>query len=298
MRATHDHSIIAAALAKALRWTMAPAARTRVHGGCINECYRWESDGGPVFVKLATADRLAMFEAEAAALEELSAARAVRVPRVLTVGAVEGSAFLALEWIDSTGSGVATEARLGDQLAKQHRVTSTHFGWHRDNAIGSTPQLNSLCTDWVDFFRERRLRYQFDLASENGFGGKLQAQGVELLERLGAFFSTYHPQPSLLHGDLWGGNWAADTGGAPVIFDPATYFGDRETDIAMTRLFGGFGDSFYRAYEAAWPMDPSARARTSLYNLYHVLNHLNLFGDGYLRQAESMVNSLLAELKP
>ena len=136
------------------------------------------------------------------------------------------------------------------------------------------------------------------MPAKNGFDGKLQARGAELLEQLGGFFTTYRPQPSLLHGDLWGGNWASDTNSAPVIFDPATYFGDREADIAMTRLFGGFGDSFYRAYQAAWPLDSGARARTSLYNLYHVLNHLNLFGAGYLRQAESTIDGLLAQLKP
>jgi fructosamine-3-kinase len=115
-----------------------------------------------------------------------------------------------------------------------------------------------------------------------------------LLERIGRFFADSEPQPSLLHGDLWGGNFGVDARGVPVIFDPAVYYGDREADLAMTRLFGGFTSAFYSAYESAWPLPPAARTRVPLYNLYHVLNHLNLFGSGYLAQAESMVAQLLA----
>jgi len=138
------------------------------------------------------------------------------------------------------------------------------------------------------------LRFQLQLAERNGFDGRLQERGALLLDRSGDFFSDHQPVPSLLHGDLWGGNAAADEHDAPVIFDPAVYYGDREADVAMTRLFGGFSAAFYSAYEAAWPLPASAGARIDLYNLYHVLNHLNLFGTGYLRQAESMIERLLA----
>jgi fructosamine-3-kinase len=215
---------------------------------------------------------------------------------VRAVGAIVEHAFLALEWIDFTASTSAAETRLGEQLAWQHRTSARAFGWHRDNTIGSTAQPNGWHEDWVAFFRERRLRHQLELANRNGHDGLLAERGAQLLESMGAFFASHRPVPSLLHGDLWGGNWAADSAGQPVLFDPAVYFGDREADIAMTRLFGGFGNSFYTAYHATWPLDQAAGTRRALYNLYHVLNHLNLFGGGYLSQAQSMIDRLLAEL--
>jgi fructosamine-3-kinase len=178
-----------------------------------------------------------------------------------------------------------------------HRVAAARFGWHRDNTIGATPQRNDWTADWLEFFVRHRLGFQLDLAERSGHGGRWIEQGRELCEHAGAFFSGCAPQPSLLHGDLWGGNWAADASGAPVIFDPATYYGDREADLAMTHLFGGFGREFYAAYEAAWPLDHGANARRNLYNLYHVLNHLNLFGGGYRVQVERMIERLLAELR-
>jgi len=268
----------------------------RVHGGSINECRRWETARGPLFVKLAAVSLRAMLEAEAEGLRELAAAGAVRVPQVLAVGEASDSAYLALEWIDFAPGTRTTDSRLGEQLARQHSHTADRFGWHRGNTIGSTPQQNAWADDWMAFFRERRLLFQLDLARSRGHGGRLQVRGTELLERLGGLFESYRPVPSLLHGDLWGGNWAADERGSPVIFDPAVYYGDREADIAMTRLFGGFDAGFYAAYEAAWPLDLGAPVRVPLYNLYHVLNHLNLFGGGYARQAETLIDRLLAEV--
>ncbi len=158
---------------------------------------------------------------------------------------------------------------------------ASQFGWKRDNTIGSTPQRNGTSSDWVEFFRERRLRTQLDLALRNGFAGRLQERGNVLLDLMGAYFSSYRPVPSLLHGDLWGGNWGVDAAGVPLIFDPAVYYGDREADLAMTRLFGGFGNAFYTAYHSNWPLDQAAGSRRGLYNLYHVLNHANLFGGAY-----------------
>ena len=266
-------------------------------GGCINECLQWDSSGGPLFVKVAPAERLPMFEAEAEGLDDLAAADACRVPRVLGSGRVDGRAFLALEWIDFGSTSARAEALLGEQLAMLHRVTAPSFGWRRDNTIGSTAQHNDWDPDWAHFFAERRLRYQLGLADRNGHGGCLTDRGRLLCEHLGEFFVSYRPVPSLLHGDLWGGNWAATRSGQPVIFDPAVYFGDREADIAMTRLFGGFGASFYAAYERAWPLDQDAGTRRVLYNLYHVLNHLNLFGGGYRGQAEAMIDDLLARCR-
>ena len=278
--------------------TLRPQPRERVHGGSINECYRWETDAGAIFVKVAPVRNIEMFAAEAAGLEELRRANAVRVPRVLGVGhgsqLDQARAWLALEWIQTGPATVTTDVTLGELLAKQHRATQTSFGWCRDNTIGSTPQLNAECPDWITFYGDLRLRYQLDLAAKNGFNGRLQDRGATLLDCLPHFFRTRKPTPSLLHGDLWGGNRLTDNNGQPVIFDPAVYYGDREADIAMTHLFGGYGKDFYAAYEAAWPRDPGHEIRADLYNLYHVLNHLNLFGGGYLRQAAGMIDRLLA----
>jgi fructosamine-3-kinase len=218
------------------------------------------------------------------------------VPRPLAVGATADAAYLALEWIEFGPTRPQSESALGEQLAWQHRVQAEKHGWIRDNTIGSTPQVNTWSADWPAFFRDRRLRMQLELAARNGHGGALQTRGARLLECVHAFFTSYRPVPSLLHGDLWGGNWGTDRAGAPVIFDPAVYYGDRETDIAMTRLFGGFSNRFYTAYQATWPLDQAAGTRRPLYNLYHVLNHLNLFGGAYRAQAEEMIGRLLAEL--
>ena len=237
-----------------------------------------------------------MLEAEAVGLEELRRAAAVRVPRVLGVGSHGSQSWLALEWIELGARTGPAEAMLGELLASQHRCTAPEFGWYRNNTIGSTAQLNDWMGGWVEFFRERRLGYQLELAAMKGHDGRLLRRGEELLERMGGFFTTYRPVPSLLHGDLWGGNWGVEAGGNPVIFDPAVYYGDREADLAMTRLFGGFGARFYAAYEASWPLDAGSRIRTDLYNLYHVLNHLNLFGSGYSGQALALLERLLAEL--
>jgi protein-ribulosamine 3-kinase len=293
---TGDRSLAAVArgLASALGGTVAPQPGRSVHGGCINNSYRWESAAGPLFVKLAEAASLPMFEAEAEGLKELAGAKAVRVPRVLAVGSTEGYAFLALEWIELAPVSANAQAALGERLAHQHSVTSRRFGWSRDNTIGSTPQVNTWTEDWPTFYREYRLRFQLELARRNGHSTSLYERGAELLQRTGAFFTSHAPVASLLHGDLWGGNAGADPTGAPVIFDPATYFGDRETDLAMTRLFGGFSASFYSAYESVWPLPSGAAERVELYNLYHVLNHLNLFGASYLRQAQRMIDRLLA----
>jgi len=285
---------LALALAGKLGRKVAPAPAREVHGGCINRCWRWETETGPVFVKQAGADRRAMLEAERAGLAELAEADAVRVPAPLAVGVCEDGAFLALEWIDfGTGSAAADE-RLGEQLARLHRRRADRFGFDGDNTIGSTLQPNGWHDDWVRFFRDRRLGFQLDLAAESGYGGRLQDRGRRLLEVIDAYFSGYRPVPSLLHGDLWSGNRGADPTGCPVIYDPAVYYGDREADLAMTRLFGGFAPGFYAAYADCWPLDAGAATRQDLYNLYHVLNHLNLFGGGYRSQAEAILDRLLA----
>jgi len=290
-------SDLASALALATGRRVEPRPERSVDGGSINHCVRWDSDGGALFVKLGPEASLGMFSAEADGLRELAGASVLRVPQVLGLGTTPGQAFLALEWLELHAATARSEAMLGERLALLHRVGAPRFGWRRDNTIGATPQRNDWSDDWARFFAGRRLGFQLDLAARQGHGGRLLDRGRLLCERLGEFFEGYRPQPSLLHGDLWGGNWAADAAGEPVIFDPAVYYGDREADLAMTRLFGGFGRAFYEAYQAGWPLDPGAPQRVALYNLYHVLNHLNLFGGGYGAQAEAMIERLLASLR-
>jgi fructosamine-3-kinase len=277
--------------------TCASAPERRVAGGSINTCYYWPAGAGPMFVKVGPRDAQAAFAAEADGLNELGGARALRVPQVLAAGVADTKAFLALEWIERGLAGAACERRLGEGLAALHTVTAPRFGWWRDNTIGRTPQANSWIADWTEFFRERRLRPQLALAAQRGFGRLLTERGERLVGALPSLLSDHHPRASLLHGDLWGGNWLASAAGEPVLFDPAVYYGDREADLAMTRLFGGFAAAFYRAYEAAAPLPPGAALRESLYNLYHVLNHANLFGGGYAREARGLIDRLLAEVR-
>lgn len=263
-------------------------------GGCINQAYVVEGGGRRYFLKTNRAALADMFAAEAQGLAELEAAKALRVPHALATGSADGASFLVLEYLQLGGSG--DSAALGRQLAAQHRKTADAFGWFRDNTIGSTPQINTRTEDWLAFLRDRRLGFQLQLAGQNGLNPKLQDLGAQLLARLGEFFPGYRPLPSLLHGDLWGGNAAFTTAGEPVVFDPAVYYGDREADLAMTELFGGFSADFYAAYREAWAPDPGYAVRKSLYNLYHILNHANLFGGGYVSQAGNMLQRLLAEL--
>jgi fructosamine-3-kinase len=244
------------------------------------------------FVKTGPSSSLAMFEAEAEGLRELAAARAIRVPAVVDCGIENGAAFIAIEHLSFERATPVIEESFGAQLANLHRQTQSRHGWHRDNTIGPTPQHNPWTEDWVDFFREHRLRFQLDLAARNGYRGELQSLGDSLVRRLPELFEEYEPVPSLCHGDLWSGNWGV-AGGVPVIFDPAVYYGDRESDIAMTMLFGGFGRAFYRAYEESWPMAKGHERRLKLYQLYHVLNHLNLFGSGYQGQAMKLLRDLV-----
>lgn len=266
-----------------------------VGGGDINSAFRYEAGGQAWFVKLNRSALLPMFEAEAAGLALLSQPGGPRVPAVTTHGLAGDYAFLVLEYIPLKAANAEAQARLGEHLAALHAVTAARFGWERDNTLGTTPQDNTPDSDWLRFYRERRLQPQLELAASNGYQ-QLLAQAAPVLQQLEAFFADYQPQPSLLHGDLWSGNVAVSTSGEPVIFDPACYFGDRETDLAMTELFGGFTASFYDAYQAAAPLAAGYPARRDLYQLYHVLNHLNLFGAGYLGRAVQLFERLRARL--
>lgn len=252
---------------------------------------RW--GGERWFVKSGDAEVLA---AEADGLAALAAAGALRTPQLIASGDEEGEGYIVLEWLvlarDSSGAG----ARLGEALARQHLRAGESFGWTRHNFIGATPQFNTASADWIKFFREQRLGFQLRLAAEDGHHGELQQLGARLAAELPRFFTGHSPKPALLHGDLWSGNRGVLADGGPVVFDPAVYWGDREADLAMTELFGGFGAEFYAAYRAHAPLDPGYRVRRELYNLYHVLNHANLFGRSFAARAHGMIERLLAEL--
>jgi fructosamine-3-kinase len=259
-------------------------------GGCINEAWLLSDSGTSYFVKLNSAAGLAMFEAEAAALKELAATGAIKVPQPITYGTASGQSYLILEAIPFGSAKSGSWETMGRQLARLHRSTARSFGWHRDNVIGSTPQRNDWFDGWTEFFRERRLRPQFEMARKNGYEF---AQADSLLGQVGTILAGHKPEASLLHGDLWSGNAGFLDDGTPVIYDPATYYGDRETDLAFSEFFGGFPASFYAAYEKEWPLAPGYETRKTLYNLYHVLNHANLFGGGYAGQASSTISELL-----
>jgi protein-ribulosamine 3-kinase len=266
------------------------------HSAC-GETFSLTARNAHFCVKTAAGRYAPMLEAEADGLRALSATKTIRVPQVTAQIASEDTAVLVLEWLEI--SGARNGAALGEALAALHRVQppcgpgGEQFGWTRDNWIGGTPQHNRWTDDWCAFFRDQRLAPQLMLAAQKGFGGNLQRDGERLLAALASILENRDPEPSLLHGDLWSGNAAMLASGEAVIFDPAAYVGDREADLAMTTLFGGFDADFYEAYCDAWPLAAGYELRRDAYNLYHVLNHLNLFGSGYLMQAERMLARLV-----
>lgn len=267
-------------------------------GGCIHRALVLEGGGRRWFVKLNEAAALTMFEAEMDGLAALAEAGALRVPQPLCCGVANAQAYLVLEYLELQPVGDhAGAVAFGRALAQLHRRTGAHFGWRRDNFIGATAQINSEHDNWPHFFATARLLPQLRLAAGRGHERKLIERGEALAEKLPAFFLDHRPRPSLLHGDLWHGNAARLHDGRPAAFDPAVYYGDREADLAMTELFGGFTTGFYAAYREAWPLSGDYETRKTLYNLYHILNHLNLFGAGYLHQAQRMIERLLADLR-
>ena len=270
-----------------------------VGGGCIHASLaltgRGPSGERRYFAKLNEASHADMFEAEADGLAALREAGAVRVPATIIQGHDGEHAWLVLEWLDLLPLAAAPAAALGAALASQHRVAWKRFGWRRDNFIGATPQSNAQSDDWSAFWRDRRLAPQLRIAARNRLPSRMIDRGERLAADCEAFFRRVAVSPSLLHGDLWAGN-AAAVRGAFVVFDPAVYAGHREADIAMTELFGGFPPDFLAAYFADWPVEEGYTVRRDLYNLYHVLNHANLFAGGYVRQAADGIEKLLAEI--
>lgn len=286
--------IVASAISDATQRPFSLRSSIPVVGGSINDAFRLEgTDGERYFLKFNDARHYPMFVAEAASLDALAATGTLRVPWPVAHGVAGNQSWLVLEYLALQPHGDA--GLLGVQLAALHRCTASGFGFVHDNFIGTSPQPNGWADSWIDFWRQQRLGFQLRLAAENGYGGQLQNLGEKLLDALPAFFESYMPQPSLLHGDLWSGNHAYQTDGTPAIFDPAAYYGDRECDLAMTELFGSYPATFYAAYRAAWPLDAGYTTRRELYNLYHILNHANLFGGSYVGQATQMMQRL-AEL--
>lgn len=258
------------------------------------------------FRKTAAAERRTAFEAEIDGLAALRETGTVRVPAVVGCGCTAGGqAWIELEYLDLRELDDRAGAQLGEQLATLHRMTGEQpdavYGWPRDNFIGTTPQSNQSHRSWAGFFAAERLLPQLGLAFRSGMPRSLREQGERVATNLGAFFLDYRPLPSLLHGDLWSGNagqlQSGEDAGTPVIYDPAVYRGDREADLAMAELFGGFPQSFYAAYRATWPLDAGFETRKTLYNLYHILNHYHMFGAAYLNQAQRMIARLAAELR-
>lgn len=281
-------------------WTLFGAEP--VAGGCIHTALhlKGEDGDGPLgfFAKLCPLERAPLLVAEADGLAALAAAGAVRVPRVIAQGDDgDENAWLLLEWLELVPLEAIAGAKLGVALAAQHRQDRKGFGWGKDNFIGATPQLNGWSEDWLAFWREKRLHAQLRLAARNRYPSKMIDRGERLLADCGEFFRTYDPPPSLLHGDLWGGNAASLADGTPVVFDPAVYVGDREADLAMTELFGGFPREFLAAYRNAWPLDDGYAVRKHFYNVYHVLNHANLFAGDYVEQSARAIERVIAEIR-
>jgi len=290
---------LAAAISQATGRAFPAARASRLAGGSISGALLLEaSDGQRAFVKLNAAAFADAFAAEEDGLRLLAADCGLAVPRPLCRGVLGERAFLALEWLELAPWSAASATVLGHGLAALHRRTGPRFGWQRDNWIGATPQPNAWSDDWSAFQRAHRLGFQLELARRRGFARELERAGSErLLEQIPALLAGHRPQPSLVHGDLWSGNASALADGRAALFDPATHYGDREVDIAMSELFGGFPAAFYAAYRDAWPLEPGYELRRELYNLYHLLNHLNLFGAGYLERARATIARLLAALR-
>jgi fructosamine-3-kinase len=292
---------LARAISDATQAHFEPASSEGVGGGCIHTALRISGDTAAgtrsYFAKVNGASSAPMFDAEADGLAALREAKAVRVPGEIARGDDGERAWLVLEWLDLVPLEGPSAARLGSALAAQHGIPREKFGWARDNFIGASPQVNGWSDEWLPFWREKRLFAQLRLAAHNRLPSRMIDRGERLAADCEAFFRHHRPAKSLLHGDLWGGNAAALADGTPVLFDPAVYVGDREADLAMSELFGGFPADFHAAYRSAFPLDDGYAARRDLYNLYHVLNHANLFAGGYVRQAGQSIERLLSEIR-
>jgi len=264
-----------------------------ISGGDIHQSYliRDTLTQQSYFVKINTAKYSALFAAEVQSLRLISRAESIKAPAIIATGSVGAYCFLVLEYLSLNTHG--DEFVLGQQLASMHSIVAPQFGFETDNFIGLTPQKNTFTKGWCEFFRDCRLLPQLEMAYKQAYADSLKVIGEQLLKKLPDIFGDHLPKASLVHGDLWSGNAAFLDDGTPVIYDPACYYGDREVDLAMTRLFGGFGSEFYRGYATKWPLPAGYKTREPLYNLYHQLNHLNLFGSAYLNACVQSIKALL-----
>ncbi|MFB2836952.1 fructosamine kinase family protein [Floridanema evergladense] len=269
--------------------------RRSVGGGCINQGYAIDDRDRTYFVKINQASQVDMFAAEALGLKEMWLTKTIRVPQPICYGTTNNSAYIVQEYLElGRGGGNNAWEEMGCKLAAMHKnISNKGFGWEINNTIGSTPQINTWTSNWAEFFAEHRIGYQLKLAKRRG--GQF-SQGENLIKAIPKLLANHHPQPSLVHGDLWSGNASVTAENEPVIFDPATYYGDREVDIAMTELFGRFPAAFYQGYNAVWSLEPGYELRKTLYNLYHIINHFNLFGGSYESQANRMISQLLSKV--
>ncbi len=262
-----------------------------VSGGCINQGYQVIGSSQQYFVKLNQAQKIEMFQAEALGLQQMIATKTLVVPQPVCSGIAGNSSYLVLEWLDLGRGSSDGWQEMGKQLALMHKQgTNSQFGWNLNNTIGSTPQINDWSDNWADFFAEQRIGYQLNLAKRKDSGFNNNDQVVRVIRDQ---LAEHQPVASLVHGDLWSGNADINADGQPTIFDPASYYGDREVDIAMTELFGGFPASFYQGYDQQWQLDTSYKNRKNIYNLYHILNHFNLFGGSYSHQAQRIIQEII-----
>ncbi len=282
---------IAAKIRQATGSSFTISDRKSIGGGCINQAYKLQGKDTTYFVKLNQATKVEMFQAEALGLQQMYDTQTITIPQPICWGVTNNNAYIVLEWLDLGRGNEASWLKMGKQLALMHRNgTSAKFGWDTNNTIGSTPQINDWMDNWADFFAEQRIGYQLRLANRQGGNFKDPASIIATIKTK---LMARNPEASLVHGDLWSGNADITADGRSTIFDPATYYGDREVDIAMTELFGGFPAAFYQGYNNQWQLDPGYAQRKDLYNLYHILNHFNLFGGGYGSQARRIINQIM-----
>jgi protein-ribulosamine 3-kinase len=265
--------------------------------GCINETYEVYGSGvDSVFLKLGAASQIDMYEKEVLGLGLLAQCKAVRVPNTYFRTTLAEYAVLAMEFISLKPVSAQSQCGFGLALAQLHSVEGNGFGLDHNNYIGRTHQINQWCKDWWEFYALHRLLPQRKLAQLKGMRNAVLQDLDRLIDRLPQAMKGYAPKPSLLHGDLWSGNIAVDDSGQPTLFDPAVYYGDAETDLAMSRMFGSMAPEVYRAYHELLPQQPGHELRRNLYDLYHWLNHFNLFGVGYLGQVEITLADVLQKL--
>jgi protein-ribulosamine 3-kinase len=263
-------------------------------GGDIADAWAISAADGRVFVKTLPVGQAGLLSCEAEGLQAILETGTVRVPRVLARDVHQDTAWLALEYLPLQRRTADADRLLGKTLAALHRNVHDHFGWHRDNFIGRTPQPNRWSDNWSEFFAWQRLGFQLERLDRALPEHDLARWQSPLFKAWLERFGRHRPEPSLIHGDLWQGNAEMTGGVQPVIFDPAVHYADRECDLAMTHLFGGFSSHFYQAYEKEWPLPEGHEVRRLWYQLYHLLNHANLFGGGYVQRSLDLIRRLIA----